>query len=215
MVFTVTLGTAQGGLVTVRATTASGSATAPDDYKHINKVVKFKPGKTSGFLVVPVQPDAAVEGAETLSVTLSEAVGGTIVDGTGIGTIVDDDVTAGNRASLGDVTVYEGDSAANGRVTAKIAITLSEPAASLVTLEIVSGSISATEGVDYRKPIGYYGGPKFVKFKAGQYKKVLALSIYTDATVEADESFYIDIVAVTGPATATGGAGYVTILNDD
>ena len=165
--------------------------------------------------MVPVQPDAAVEGDESFSVTLSAASGGTIVDGTGVGTIVDDDVTAGNRASLGDVTAHEGDAAANGRVIAKMAITLSEPAATDVTLEIASGSITATEGVDYRKPIGYYGSPKFVKFKAGQYKKVLGLTIYPDADVEADESFSIAIVAVTGPATATGGAGYVTIVNDD
>lgn len=92
--FTVTLDQASGGPVTVNYATSNGpapAATAGSDYNAANGTVSFAAGETSRPVVVQVRGDTTDEADEKFTVTLSNPSGGTIADGTGIGTIIDDD----------------------------------------------------------------------------------------------------------------------------
>ncbi len=64
----------------------------------------FAPGDTSKTVTVQVNGDTAVEPNETFNVNLSNATGNaTILDGTGVGTITNDDAAA-SAIPINDVT---------------------------------------------------------------------------------------------------------------
>jgi hypothetical protein len=77
--------------VSVRFSTADGSASAANDYVARQGVATIAVGQTSATIDVPVVGDTTVEADETLTVTLSGAVNATILDGSGTGTISNDD----------------------------------------------------------------------------------------------------------------------------
>jgi hypothetical protein len=57
----------------------------------MNTTLSFAPGATSGTITVAVQQDTRNESDETFMVNLTNAANATIADGTGLGTILDDD----------------------------------------------------------------------------------------------------------------------------
>jgi hypothetical protein len=91
--FTVSLSAAAAGSVSVDYETANDTATAPDDYSAIAPArrLTFEPGETSKTVVVEVKGDSTSEPNETFHVNLSNAIGATIADSQGVGTIVNDD----------------------------------------------------------------------------------------------------------------------------
>ncbi|HVV37320.1 MAG TPA: Calx-beta domain-containing protein, partial [Acidimicrobiales bacterium] len=89
--FHVTLAPASGQTVTVHYATADGTATQPDDYTATSGDLTFNPGDTTKSLTVPVKGDTTVEPDEGYTVTLSSPTNATISDGTGNGTITNDD----------------------------------------------------------------------------------------------------------------------------
>jgi hypothetical protein len=88
-VFEVRLSEAATEPVSVAWATGDGTAVAPGDYTGGAGRVSFAPGAVTASVEVPVHADAAVEGDETFTLTLSDPVGATIGDGTAVGTIVD------------------------------------------------------------------------------------------------------------------------------
>ena len=91
--FTVTLSAPQTGTVTVDFATANNTAEAPGDYTAATGTLTFAPGETSEPITVQTIDDIDVEGVETFAVNLTNATGNaTIADGTGVGTILDNDV---------------------------------------------------------------------------------------------------------------------------
>ncbi len=83
---------------------------APGDYTAGTGTVTFAPGDTSETVSVQTNDDALVEGAETFNVNLSSATGNaTIADGTGVGTINDNDA-GGSSISIDNVIQAEGNS---------------------------------------------------------------------------------------------------------
>jgi hypothetical protein len=91
--FTVSLSTLSTVPLTVDYATANDSAIAGSDYSTTNGTITFSPGVTSKIIRVPTLNDATGEPTETFTVSLSSATGATIADGTGVGTILDDDAT--------------------------------------------------------------------------------------------------------------------------
>jgi hypothetical protein len=89
--FTVTQSAPSPSAVSVHYATANGTATAGADYTATSGTLTFAPGQTSKQVVVPIVNDTVDEPAENYTVTLSAADGAAISDGTGVGTIVDDD----------------------------------------------------------------------------------------------------------------------------
>ncbi len=93
-VFTVTLSTPSATTVSVRFTTANGTATSSGkaaDYASTSGTLTFNPGEVSKTISVAIRNDTAVEADETFFVNLSRASGATIAVGRGTGTIRNDD----------------------------------------------------------------------------------------------------------------------------
>src|SRR5262249_19478706 len=90
-VFTVSLSAVSGRTVTVDYATADGTATAGLDYVSAFGSLTFVPGTATQTIMVTVNGDVENEAHETYFVNLSGAVNATIGDGSGLGTILDDD----------------------------------------------------------------------------------------------------------------------------
>ena len=89
--FEITLDHAASETVTVEASTSDGTATAGSDYRAKTLRKTFAPGETRKIAVVTVLDDLHDEGAETLTLTLSNASGALVADGEAIGTIENHD----------------------------------------------------------------------------------------------------------------------------
>jgi hypothetical protein len=90
--FTVTLSAPSGQTVSASFATADGTATAGEDYLPASGTVSFAPGSTAQPVSVDVLGDVVFEGDESFVVNLGNPVNGTIGDGQGLGTIVDDEL---------------------------------------------------------------------------------------------------------------------------
>lgn len=89
--FTLSLSGPSVETIAIRAISAPGTATAASDYNSIDSVVIFQPGTVTRTVDVTIIGDTNLELNETFSVNLSDPFGTTIADGTGAGTILDDD----------------------------------------------------------------------------------------------------------------------------
>ena len=144
--FTVSLSAPSGQLVSVGWATADGTATAPADYTAGGGNVVFNPGQTTRTVTVSVKGDMLDENDEMFTVRLSDPTNATIADGTGVGTINDDDALPG--LSVNDVTVTEGDA---GTVAAAFTVSLDAPSGRDVTVAYAAVDGSATAGSDYER----------------------------------------------------------------
>ena len=89
--FSVTLDRRRDREVAVNYATSDGTATQGDDYTRTAGTLVFSAGERSKTVSVPVVDDAHNEDSETLTLTLSNARGSAIDDGTAVGTIVNSD----------------------------------------------------------------------------------------------------------------------------
>jgi hypothetical protein len=87
----VSLSAASGKSVTVSYATVEDTAKAVDDYTSASGTITFSPGQATSQLSIQLKIDTLSEDNETFVVNLSNPVNATIADGTGIGTIVNDD----------------------------------------------------------------------------------------------------------------------------
>ena len=92
--FTLTLSQATTVPVTVTYSTANGTALAGSDYTAASGYLIFHPGQTTKTVTVSVSADATPELAETFSFNVTGSANAAMLDGTGLGTLADDD----NRA---------------------------------------------------------------------------------------------------------------------
>jgi hypothetical protein len=79
--------------VTVDLATAAGTASAGSDFHAVSKTVTFPPGDTSAVVAVPVVGDLADESNEAFTLHVTGVNNTLVGDGSGVGTILDDDVT--------------------------------------------------------------------------------------------------------------------------
>ncbi len=89
--FVVTLTPAASSTVTVDYVTADGSAAADSDYTAADGTLTFAPRETTKTITVAVLDDAHDEGEETLTLTLSNPVGASVLDPVATGTIENTD----------------------------------------------------------------------------------------------------------------------------
>jgi hypothetical protein len=198
----VTLSAAAAGPVTVNFATADGTATAGSDYTATTGTLTFAPGSTSQNVTVSITGDTTIEADETFFVNLSGAVGGSIGDAQGQGTITNDDVAA---ISVGDASVVEGNS---GTVDLIAPVTLSQPSPSQVTVAFATADNTATAGSDYTATSGV------LTFAPGTTALGVTVSVIGDTTAEPDETFFVNLSAATN-ATIADAQGLETITNDD
>ena len=87
--FTISLSAPSGKPVTVSYATANDSATAGSDYQAVSGSVTFAPGETTKTVTVTILADSLPEGTETFFVRLTGPANATVLDGEGLGSIVD------------------------------------------------------------------------------------------------------------------------------
>ena len=90
-VFNVTLSTSASQTISVNYSTADATAVAGADYTATAGAITFAPGETAKTVAVPVVGETAFEGTETFALNLSNPSLANVGDGSGIGTIVNDD----------------------------------------------------------------------------------------------------------------------------
>lgn len=100
MAFTVSLSSAASRAVTVAYATSDVTASAGSDYSATQGTVTFPPGASTATVRVTVKGDLVAEGDEAFVVNLSAASLATILDGQGVGLIVD----AGAQAKVDSFT---------------------------------------------------------------------------------------------------------------
>jgi hypothetical protein len=105
-VFTVILSQPSAVPVTVEFSTADGTAIAGSDYRATSGVLTFAPGQTTRTILVPTYDDETGEPTETFGFALSNPTGASIVDGTAVGSIIDDD-SNGAPVAIDDAATAE------------------------------------------------------------------------------------------------------------
>jgi len=95
LTFTATLSPAATTTVTVRATTANGTATSGSDYTGGALTLTFAPGETSKSASISIRGDTVVEPDETFFVNLTAPTGGAVIGrAQATGTIINDDAAS-------------------------------------------------------------------------------------------------------------------------
>ncbi|WP_439550749.1 Calx-beta domain-containing protein [Falsiroseomonas sp.] len=113
LAFKVTLAEAMTSTVSVSFATSGGTAQSGVDFVARSGTVSFAAGQTERIINVTAIGDRLVEMDETVVLTLSAPQRGVIADGTGIGTIINNDRP---RIAIADAAVQEGDPGAPGMV---------------------------------------------------------------------------------------------------
>ena len=201
--FTVTLSTASGQAVMFDWATSAGSATAGADFVTASGSKTVSAGSTTTTFSVTVNGDVMDEIDETFGITLSNPGNATIADGSGLGTITDDD--AAPTLSVDDLSVNEGDA---GTTTATFTVTLSAASSKTVTFDWATSAGSATASTDYVAT----SGSKTVA--AGTATATLTVTVNGDTLDELDETFGVAL-SNPGNATIADGSGVGTITDDD
>lgn len=107
--FNVTLSAAYVSDVTVFYSTYDGTATGGLDYTSVGSSVVFAPGETVKVVSVPVLGDTLDEENEDFNIFIGSATNATVLDGSGVGTINDNDVAQCVAAPTGRVASYKGE----------------------------------------------------------------------------------------------------------
>ena len=205
MRFTVSLSAPSGQTVVVNFATNNGTARygKTRDYRRKTGTVIFSPGETSKRVTVRINGDTTDEVDETFALDLNSPTNATIADGSGTGTIVDDDLPV---LSVADVSVVEADTTTTkGRFTVKLVLsTVNES----VTVAYTTSPGTAEAGADYTTKSGT------LTFAPGEGSQVVNITVLGDTTDESDETFTFTLSnptgAVIGDGTATG-----TIIDDE
>jgi large repetitive protein len=201
--FTVNLSAASGKTVTLAWATAAGSATAGADFVAASGSRTIAAGATTTTIGITVNGDVLDEVDETFGITLSNPSNATIADGSGVGTITDDD--AAPSLSINDVAITEGNS---GTTTATFTVTLSAASGKTVTVGWATADDDATQ------PSDYTAGSGTLTFVPGGTSESIPVSVFGDVTAELDETFDI-ILATPSNATIADGSGLGTITDDE
>lgn len=100
--FTVSLSGPSTSVVTVDYVTQSGSATGGVDYIEVASplTLLFSPGETSKSVDITILQDALAEGSQTFTVVLSGATNATLINASGLATIVDEEVDPCGRPTF-------------------------------------------------------------------------------------------------------------------
>ncbi len=197
--FDVTLSAGAPGTVTVAYQTVNGTATAGSDYTSASGTLSFGTRERTKQVEVQTLEDQAPEGTETFTVRLSAATGATVADGSGTGTIVDDDESP--TLTIGDAApVEEGG-------TAEFMARLSSASGLPVTVAYRTVDGTAVTGLDYTAAEGT------LHFEAGETTHTLTVGTLTDDLLESLERFTVELHDAEG-ATLADEAGAGTITDD-
>ena len=179
--------------------TANGTARAGADYRSRSGRLRFEPGETAQTVTVPVLEDAVSEAEETFTVELRAPSQATLADGTGVGTVVDDDEPP-------ELVIDDAPGVVEGGA-AEFPVRLSAAVGRTVTVSYRTADGTAVGGVDYDAVEGS------LRFEEGQIRQTVAVAALADELVEGAERFTVELDTPVG-ATIADGTGAGTITDD-
>lgn len=190
--------------VTATYSITNGTATSGSDFVGVSsQTVTFAAGQTTAYIPVTVYGDTTLEPNETVTVRVFGVSGGaTIGRGTGLATILNDDVPT---ITINNQGIYEG---STGSANANFQVYLSGASTQTVTVNYVTLDGTATAGSDYSFVSGQ------LTFAPGQTTAYVSVPVYGDTVDEADELYYVSIYSPVN-ATLANSQGRGTIINDD
>ena len=201
--FTVTLSAKSSQTINVDYVTQDGTATAGSDYSTAAGQISFAPGTVTRTITVVVTGDTTNEENETFTVVLSlpGAQNATIADGTGLGTITNDD------SPLPSISINTPSSRTEGQ-NITFNVTLAPSSATAVTVD--------WKIVDVTTLPADYSGPTSgtVTFNPGQTSRSIVIPTVDDVLNELTETFEVHLSNPSANATIFNGIGTGTI-NDD
>ncbi len=206
-VFTVTLSVAAATNVTVNLATGLGSALPGIDYGAVNGTLTFLPGETVKNVSIAIGGDLAYETTEVFGVSLTNAVGATIGDNLGVGTIFDNDPvnTGVPHLQILDRQVIEGTGTSQ---TSTIVVALDHAAPAPITVQLRYRDGTAVIGSDISNPT------ISINIPAGADSGSATFTVAADFALETNEYFYVDVLSATA-SVITDNRAVVTIVNDD
>ncbi len=208
--FTVTVSAAPAANATIDFASASGTAVSGSDFTATSGTLTFTPtGALTQSVNVPITRDAIDENDETFVVNLSSAVGLSILDGAGQGTIQDDDTAT---LSVANVTQAEGNAGPNNFT---FTASLSTPADTARTFRVSTSDGTANAPGDYTAIT--IGQNQIITFNPGSVLETFNVSVNGDTVVETDETFNVrlDFPQQVAPEGGPIASAVGTILNDD
>jgi MYXO-CTERM domain-containing protein/uncharacterized repeat protein (TIGR01451 family) len=200
--FTVELSATTTLDVTFNYVTDPDTATAGSDYTTRRGTGRISAGSTQTTIDVPVLGDTSDEPDETFDLVISNVVDANLSDGTGVGTILDDD---GPTISVADNTVVEGNS---GTTNAVFTVQLSAASPDTITVDYATADGTATAGSDYTSTSGT------LTFANRATSQTVTVPVTGDALDEPDETFFLDLSDPV-QATISDARGQATISDDD
>lgn len=203
--FTASLSAPAGpGGVTFDIATANGTSTAGVDYVANALTGQIIPAGSSTYtFTVLANGDTLNEASETFFVNITNVVNAVVVDGQGIGTIVNDDPLP--SLSINDVTVTEGNA---GTINANFTVSLSAASGQSVAMNYATADGTATQPADYTNT------PGSLIFTPGQTTRTITVPVIGETVPEANETFFVNLSGATN-ATISDNQGVGTITNDD
>lgn len=183
------------------ATNVDSAKPGSDFYGYSERLV-FSAGETEKRVDITILDDTAQEDDEQFGIRLFD------LDGLAVGrkvmtvNIQDNDDGSIPTVSIGSVSVSE------ANLTAEIPVTLSQAAATTVTVDVATQPDQAVSKEDF------YGLHRTITFAPGETSKQVTVMIINDAQPEADERFGLSLFAVDGAGYGNRRAT-VTITNDD
>ncbi|MGI9596845.1 MAG: Calx-beta domain-containing protein, partial [Acidimicrobiales bacterium] len=207
---TLSLDFAPNQQVDVEVDSADGTAVVGTDYEAVvDQVVSFPANTTTATVTVKVFSNDVEDGNRDFTLNLSNPVNGTILDGTGVVTI--DDNEDPPAVSVADLSVTEGDGVApNDFVNADVTVSLDGPAGADFTVELDTADGSATAGTDYEALVD-----QVVTIPAGSTSVTQSIKVFGDFAVEGDEDFTVALSNQSANATLGDAGATVTIVDND
>jgi hypothetical protein len=205
LAFQVRLTPASATPVRVDFATLDGTALAGEDFDARGGTLDIPAGATTAEIVVTVRGDLVCERDEQLEVRLSKPIGAVLAESVATGSIENDDDLPSLVAH--DAVVDEG--APDSTTAAGFVIELSGPVDRAIVVDYTTEDGLATAADhDYGPAAGSIVIPPFAT------QVTIEVAVFGDATVEADESFQLDLKP-SGPVRTVHAQANGMIRNDD
>jgi len=191
------------GVATVLVSTRDSTARAGTDYTALNTTVSFAAGESSKTVDVALINDSVIETRESLSVLLSAPTGGGVLGASAVSTvsIIDDDVAfamAATAFAIGENTNM-----------VVLSVRRSGDTNAVVSVDFITADRTATAGSDYTAASGT------LSFGVGEVLKTVSVAILNDSTIEANETFSVNLLKPVGGLVIAPTNAVITILEDD
>lgn len=207
MQVTVELSQPMVGAVSVDYVIQDVSATAGADYTvaSASGTLSFAPSETSKTIDFAIIDDTLDEGNETVSLTLSNAIGIDLgLPDTALLTIEDDDAPPTINFASATYSVAEN----GGQAT--IDLTLSNESDTAVTVNYATANGTAVSGSDYTAI-----PPTTMTFNPGEISKSFNVAILDDVAAEPDETVHLSLSSPSANATLGNQSTAILTIVDD